>query len=90
MLDGTQTRKLPAILPIPWGIIAPHEQQAQRNHGGQTLQRLAERGGLSPCEAVAVLEDRSWHRMDLAESIDRLAEIIRNSTAAMTEENDDG
>lgn len=29
---------------IPYNIIAPHEAQAIRNHG-QTLQRLAERGG---------------------------------------------
>ncbi len=45
---------------IPWWIIAPHEKQALRNHGGQTLERLAERGGLGPSEALAVLEDREF------------------------------
>lgn len=51
---------------IPWAMIAPHEKQAQRNHG-QTLNRLAERGGLGACEAIAVLEDRPWHRMGTPE-----------------------
>ncbi len=46
---------------IPWEIIAPHEAQAQRNHS-QSLQRLAERGGLSPCEAVAVIEDEDYRK----------------------------
>lgn len=41
---------------LPWRVIEPHEQQAERNHG-QTLARLAERGGLSVVEAVAVLLD---------------------------------
>lgn len=44
---------------IPLGMISPHEKQAGCNHG-QTLKRLAERGGLSPCEAIAVLFDRKW------------------------------
>lgn len=64
--------KLP---PIPWGIIAPHEMQAQTNHG-QTLDRLRERGGLDPTEAVAILENRRWHRMNEIEAIKRLREII--------------
>lgn len=40
---------------LPWEMVKPHERQAQRNHG-QTLARLSERGGLSPSEALAVLE----------------------------------
>ena len=45
---------------IPWDMIAPQEKRAKRNHGGQDLKDLARRGGLSPCEAIAVLEDRHW------------------------------
>jgi hypothetical protein len=45
---------------IPWRMILPHEGQALRNHGEQSLERLASRGGLSPDEALAVLDDRSW------------------------------
>lgn len=48
-----------ARLSIPWAMIAPHEKQAWSNHG-QTLERLAERGGLSPEEAFAVLTGAAW------------------------------
>lgn len=44
---------------IPLDIVKPHEKQALRNHG-QTLKRLAERGGLSWIEALCVLEDRKY------------------------------
>lgn len=46
-------------------------RQAQVNHG-QTLERLAERGGLSPCEAVALAERRRWHRMSAEQAFDQL------------------
>jgi hypothetical protein len=45
---------------IPWESIAPHEEQAKRNHGGQTIARLAERGGLGPNEAICVLLDKPY------------------------------
>lgn len=54
--------------PIPMGMIAPHEAQALDNHDGQDLVRLAERGGLDPTEALAVLEDRPWRLMDADEA----------------------
>ena len=41
---------------IPYDVIKLHEDQALKNHG-QTLDRLAERGGLSWSEAYAVLTD---------------------------------
>lgn len=47
---------------IPYNLIAPHEAQAMRNHG-QTLQRLAERGGLSWTEITAVLADKTWKEL---------------------------
>lgn len=47
---------------VPLAMVLPHDKQAQRNHS-QTLHRLAERGGLSACELVAVLEDRDWRPM---------------------------
>lgn len=40
---------------IPWSVIAPFEKQAQRQHS-QTLERLAQRGGLSVCEVISILE----------------------------------
>ena len=48
---------------IPWEAIAPHEKQAMSNHS-QTIKRLAERGGLDWVEALAVMEDRKWVRLD--------------------------
>lgn len=59
---------------VPWEFVKPHERQARANHGGQSLARLAERGGLSVDELVAVLEDRAWDR---AVSADRPANVAR-------------
>ena len=49
---------------IDWNLIAPHEKQAMENHGGQTLDRLAARGGLSWSEAYAVLTDSKFPHRD--------------------------
>lgn len=45
---------------IPYDIIKPHEEQALKNHCGQTLDRLEARGGLSWAEAYAVLTDSKF------------------------------
>ena len=50
---------VPVKVQLPWAVIAPHAEQALKNHS-QSLERLAERGGLSCCEAAAILEDRRW------------------------------
>jgi hypothetical protein len=56
--SGRAEEPLRARLPsVPWGFIAPHEEQARRNHD-QTLETLAARGGLGPAEALAVVEGR--------------------------------
>jgi hypothetical protein len=79
--DEIERLQVPKFFPIlrggasiPWGLIAPHEAQAQRNHG-QSLKRLAERGGLSASEAVAVLENRPWQPM--ADAGPRLVQLHR-------------
>lgn len=64
---------------VPWALIAPHERQAQRNHS-QSLERLAERGGLASCEMLAVLEDRPGRKMPDAEQ--RLREWLASSQEA--------
>lgn len=43
---------------VPWSLVVPHEKQALRNHGGQSLEKLAHRGGLSPRELCLVLMGR--------------------------------
>jgi hypothetical protein len=65
------------VVCIPWDMIAPHAKQADKNHY-QTLERLAERGGLTAEEAVAVLRshsamDRNWVRGGANEA---LAEMV--------------
>ncbi len=45
---------------IPWALIAPHEAQARANHG-QSLNELARRGGLAPCEALAILDGKPYN-----------------------------
>ena len=60
---------------VAWSLVAPHAKQAMTNHG-QTLERLDERGGLSPCELVAVLEDRKWKPMPTAEAVGRVLLLI--------------
>ena len=39
---------------VPWEFMAPHEAQARKNHG-QTLEGLAERGGLGCAEAWVII-----------------------------------
>ncbi len=53
---------------IDWEMLAQHEAQAQCNHS-QTLECLAQRGGLAPDEILAVIEDRAWHFIEHTESI---------------------
>lgn len=41
---------------IPWALMVSGRARAKENHN-QSLERLAERGGLSPAEAVAALSN---------------------------------
>lgn len=45
---------------VPWSLIAAHEGQALQNHCGQSLEKLASRGGLSPEELWLVCHDMPW------------------------------
>lgn len=58
LVGGCWSRKYSSI---PWEVIQPHEEQALKNHR-QTLERLAERGGLDYTEAYAVLNDKDYER----------------------------
>lgn len=46
-------RSSPPPHTVPWEWIAQFERQAVANHG-QTLQRMAERGGMGWCEILAI------------------------------------
>lgn len=54
---------------IPMSLL--NEKHAMRNHS-QTLERLAERGGLSPCEALAIIEKRDHRFLDPKETLTKL------------------
>lgn len=75
---------------VPWGLLGKHEAQALRNHM-QSLARLNERGGLSPDEMCAVIEDRPWHPMTPADAVGKLKEHLaawKFETGALEFEND--
>lgn len=59
------------IKSVPWEVMQPHELQTLRNHS-QSLERLASRGGVTPEEAVAIIEGRPWKRMPFTEARDML------------------
>lgn len=44
---------------IPRGLLMIHEGQVWKNHG-QSLTQLAQRGGLSWAEALAIIEGKNW------------------------------
>ena len=58
---------------VPWEFMRPHERRARMNHGGQTLARLAQRGGLSLHEVLDLLHDRCtpWHAVEREASVDK-------------------
>jgi hypothetical protein len=55
---------------VPFAML--NEDWAQRNHG-QSLQRLAERGGLGPDEAIAIIGKRQWEFIPTEEALKILA-----------------
>lgn len=57
---------------VPWGLMWPHKRQAQENHG-QSLLRLAERGGFSPVEMVRVIEGARWRMPECRDDTDASA-----------------
>ena len=62
---------------LPWALIAPHEAQAQANHH-QSLERLAQRGGLSFCEAAAIMENRRWSKIVWPEGREKAEDPARS------------
>lgn len=59
----------------------PHAARAMRNHG-QTLERLAERGGLCPIEALAVYEERDCPTRATGDEIEALAGALGGGRAS--------
>ena len=82
MTNSSDVKKFPVMTTprragafVFWEMVEPHREQAHRNHG-QSLERLAERGGCCPEELCAILEDREYCSMDYAEAESRLGELV--------------
>lgn len=63
---------------IPMKLL--NEEWARHNHD-QSLATLNRRGGLSPCEALAIIERRPWHRMDDAQAVRKLLDYASDAAA---------
>jgi hypothetical protein len=61
---------------VPWSFVAQHEVQARRNHH-QSIERLAQRGGLCPAEMIAVVTDRDWLDVPQMDNPQANAELAR-------------
>lgn len=71
-------------LSIPWELVAPFENQARINHA-QSLNRLAERGGLCPVELYYVMHELSYpmvNALPADAAIDWLKSVIAAGGAA--------
>lgn len=76
---------------IPWDMISPHDAQARSNHGGQSLERLAQRGGLAACEALDIIEGRRWGSTKQSiENEHYLINLVRAWRAARTQAKEGG
>lgn len=60
---------------------ALNDEQAQKNHG-QTLARLAERGGLALNEATAIAERRKWRDQRATEAVQALQALVASPAPA--------
>ncbi|MGA7760819.1 MAG: hypothetical protein WCA59_03665 [Candidatus Binataceae bacterium] len=65
---------------IPWEAISAHEPQTRANHG-HSLETLAQGGGLSPYEVLAVMFDQPFWRCNLPEP----ATVIKKLKEKMTD-----
>lgn len=57
VLNSDEIKDAPILGNIPWDFIAPFEERAMKNYCGQSLEILNQRGGLSPVEMYAVVND---------------------------------
>ena len=72
---GPEWTTQPRRTSVPWALLAPHERQAMRNHS-QSLERLADRGGLGPDEMLAILHGEAWKPMTEADADAQLEAIV--------------
>ena len=69
---GDEKQKLMGVLKdypksVPWEMVEAHRKQIESNHS-QSLEQLAERGGLSPGEMLAAFLDTNVFQLQLSEA----------------------
>lgn len=76
-----QDNELPG--PFVWAPTPEDRAQALKNHN-QTLERLAQRGGMSWCEMAAIMLHKPWRKMgqEYAKAVCRDVLIVRARVAA--------
>lgn len=60
---------------LTWDATPEDHAQAMKNHY-QTIERLNERGGLTWCEFLAVIEHRPYRQIDLKVAHQRVQEVL--------------
>lgn len=76
ILRDYRDRSRTAPSEIPWSVFVGREYRTHLNHN-QTLEQLAQRGGLDPQEAWCVAHDRHWRdRCDYDEAVEWLWSLI--------------
>jgi len=73
---------------VPWSFVEPHREWAMKHHY-QTLERLAERGGLSWGELRHVVNHLSW-RTDAPMKDEQARVVMLAALRALAEEASDG
>lgn len=91
IMIGYRGTKGPCPSSIPWDAIAPYDGMAKVNHD-QTLERLAERGGLDPVEAFFVMTGRKWSMVPVGDDLEKeacafLDKIVRDRGELQTKLN---
>lgn len=73
---------------FPLKVLSPHAKQTSLNHA-HSLQQMSERGGMTPAELAAVLEDRPFVQMSdreawysIFEAVERHLKPMRTVTDA--------
>ena len=67
-------------LSVSFAVVRRHNSQALINHGGQSVDRLAERGGLHIFELLAILEDQTYSAMPMELARLRIAACLDKET----------
>ncbi len=64
---------------VPWDFVVRVRKQAEKNCAGQTLERIAERGGLSWRELLAAL--LGYHPTEVSRDYDHRDHVLRAVSA---------